>query len=95
LVLTVWVLAAALPAEQVNQSARTFAPLIAIAYSVLAVMAIRRAIRGRRSGRSVSLWAGAVAIVDAAGLIAVLIGVLAVAFVIVALARCTGTCLNF
>jgi hypothetical protein len=36
-----------------------------------------------------------VAIVDAAGLIAVLIGVLAVAFVIVALARCTGTCLNF
>ena len=95
LVLTCWLLAVALPAEQVSQSARTFAPVVAIIYTVLAVMAIRRAIRGRRSGRAVSRWASAVAIVDVVGLIAVLLLVLAVAFVTIAFASCTGTCITF
>ncbi|HET7900967.1 MAG TPA: hypothetical protein VFL59_07240 [Candidatus Nanopelagicales bacterium] len=85
----------AAPHDQLATAARVVAPLVVIAFVVLALLAVRRAWQGRGSGSPASTWAGVVAVVDAVALLLLLLSVAALVWLLVTLSRCGDSCFVF
>lgn len=79
-------------AGAIDQSmfARLAGPLVLVAYAVLSVLAIRRALQGRGTGAPESRRAVVVAWIDVVGLVLIVLGIGLIAWLAYSFSHCTS-----
>ena len=69
---------------------RLVGPVVLVAYAVLSVLAVRRALQGRGTGAPESRRAVVVAWIDVVGLVLVVLGVALIAWLAYSISHCTS-----